>query len=63
MRPLLDRNLSHRLKGPLAVAFPDLAYVRDFALERSDHTTVWNFAKHKGIAIVSKDSDFHRSPA
>lgn len=59
LRLLLDQNLSHRLKGPLAAAYPDLAHVRDFALERADDTAVWNFAKHNGFAIVSKDSDFH----
>lgn len=60
LRLLLDQNLSHRLKGPLAAAYPDVAHVRDFALERADDTTVWNFAKDNGFAIVSKDSDFHQ---
>ncbi len=60
MRLLLDQNLSHRLKGPLAAAYPDLAHVRDFALERADDIAVWNFAKDNGLAIVSKDSDFHQ---
>ena len=60
MRLRLDQNLSHRLKGPLAAAYPDLAHVRDFALERADDTAVWNFAKDNGFAIVSKDSDVHQ---
>lgn len=60
LRLLLDQNLSHRLKGPLAAGYPDLAHVRDFALERADDTTVWNFAKDNGFTIVSKDSDFHQ---
>ncbi len=60
MRLLLDQNLSHRLNGPLAAAYLDLAHVRDFALERADDTTVWNFAKDNGFAIVSEDSDFHQ---
>lgn len=60
MRLLLDQNLSHRLKRPLAAAYPDLAHVRDFALERADDTAVWTFAKDNGFVIVSKDSDFHQ---
>lgn len=60
LRLLLDQNLSHRLKRPLAAAYPDLAHVRDFALERADDTAVWTFAKDNGFVIVSKDSDFHQ---
>jgi predicted nuclease of predicted toxin-antitoxin system len=67
LRLLLDQNLSAAdlaeglgLNGPLAAAYLDLAHVRDFALERADDTTVWNFAKDNGFAIVSKDSAFHQ---
>ena len=60
MRLLLDQNLSHRLKRPLAPVYPDIAHVRDFGLERADDTAVWTFAKDNGFAIVSKDSDFHQ---
>lgn len=60
LRLLLDQNLSHRLKGPLAAGYPDLTHVRDFAPECADDTTVWNFAKDNGFTIVSKDSDFHQ---
>lgn len=60
MRLLLDQNLSHRLKHPLAPVYADVAHVRDFGLERADDTSVWSFAKDKGFAIVSKDSDFHQ---
>lgn len=60
MRLLLDQNLSHRLKRPLAPEYPDIAHVRDFGLERADDTSVWGFAKENGFVIVSKDSDFHQ---
>ena len=60
MRLLLDQNLSHRLKGPLAPVFEGIDHVRDFALERADDSVVWAFAKGNGFAIVSKDSDFHQ---
>lgn len=56
MRLLLDQNLSHRLKAPLAGVYSDVAHVREFALERADDTSVWDFAKANGFAIVSKDS-------
>ena len=60
MRLLLDQNLSHRLKAPLATVYQVVAHVRDFSLERADDTSVWDFAKANGFAIVSKDSDFHQ---
>ena len=60
MRLLLDQNLSHRLKGPLAPVSAGIDHVRDFALERPDASVVWAFAKGNGFAIVSKDSDFHQ---
>ena len=60
MRLLLDQNLSHRLKAPLASVYRDVAHVRDFSLERADDTSVWDFAKANGFVIVSKDSDFHQ---
>lgn len=59
MRLLLDQNLSHRLKLPLALVYAEIAHVRDFGLERADDSSVWAFAKENGFAIVSKDSDFH----
>jgi predicted nuclease of predicted toxin-antitoxin system len=40
LRLLLDQNLSHRLKGPLASVYPEVAHVRDFSLERADDTAV-----------------------
>lgn len=60
MRLLLDQNLSHRLKAPLATVYQVVAHLRDFSLERADDTSVWDFAKANGFAIVSKDSDFHQ---
>lgn len=60
MRLLLDQNLSHRVKRSLESAYPDIAHVRDFGLERADDSAVWAFAKVQGFAIVSKDSDFHQ---
>ncbi len=46
LRLLLDQNVSHRLKRPPEASYPDLAHVRDFALERADDATVWEFAKN-----------------
>jgi predicted nuclease of predicted toxin-antitoxin system len=59
LRLLLDQNLSHRLVGALEDLYVGIAHVRDFALERADDSTVWEFAKENRLAIVSKDSDFH----
>ena len=60
MKLLLDQNLSHRLVAALAEQFPGSAHVRDFDLERTDDTTIWEFAKNNGYTIVSKDNDFHQ---
>jgi predicted nuclease of predicted toxin-antitoxin system len=57
---LLDQNLSHKIIGGLAAAFPGSAHVQDFNLERADDATVWKFAKELGFTIVSKDDDFRQ---
>jgi predicted nuclease of predicted toxin-antitoxin system len=56
---LFDQNPSHRLAATLADVYPGAAHVRDFAMERSDDTVVWAFARDNGFTIVSKDTDFH----
>ena len=60
MKLLFDQNLSHMLVGRLDDAFPDSDHVRNVGLrEASDHA-VWEYAREKGFAIVSKDEDFHQ---
>lgn len=59
MRLLFDENLSHRLVGLLADVYPGSVHVREAGLSGADDAAVWRHAREQGLAIVSKDSDFH----
>ena len=59
MRLLLDENLSPRLVGLLADAFPGSSPVRDAGLASADDEAVWRHAREHGLAVVSRDSDFN----
>ncbi|HKV24966.1 MAG TPA: DUF5615 family PIN-like protein [Candidatus Acidoferrum sp.] len=60
MKLLFDENLSPRLTSLLADVYPDALHVHTCGLEAADDRAVWEFAKERGFAIVSKDSDFQR---
>ena len=60
MKLLFDHNLSHKLAGRLGDAFPDSEHVRNVGLQEASDHVIWEFAKSKGFAIVSKDDDFHQ---
>ncbi len=60
MKLLFDENLSHKLVRLLADLFPDSVHVRDIGLKAADDPVVWEYAKHNGLMIVSKDSDMHQ---
>lgn len=59
MRLLLDENLSHRLVARLRDVYPGSVHVRDAGLESADDGAVWEHARRNGLAVVSRDSDFH----
>ncbi len=58
MKLLFDQNLSPRLAGLLADLFADSVHVGQVGLERADDDAIWRFARDRGFAIVTKDSDF-----
>ena len=58
MKLLFDQNLSPRLVALLADLFADSLHVRQAGLERADDDAIWRFARDRGYAIVTKDSDF-----
>jgi predicted nuclease of predicted toxin-antitoxin system len=60
VRLLLDQNLSDRLIRILDDHYPGSVHVRDVGLASADDAAVWGFASERGLAIVSKDSDFHQ---
>lgn len=58
MKLLFDQNLSPRLVEALADLFAGSLHVAQVGLERADDDAIWRFAKDRGFAIVTKDSDF-----
>jgi predicted nuclease of predicted toxin-antitoxin system len=56
---LLDNNLSHRLVHRIETLFPGSLHVSRAGLEYSSDWEVWNFARAKEFAILTKDSDFN----
>jgi predicted nuclease of predicted toxin-antitoxin system len=57
---LFDQNLSYRIVENLDALYPESTHVRLVGLEQADDEAIWNYARTKGYAIVSKDSDFHQ---
>ncbi|MGH8068007.1 MAG: DUF5615 family PIN-like protein [Candidatus Entotheonellia bacterium] len=60
MKRLFAHNLSDKLVGRLADLFPGSAPVRNVNLHEADDRTVLEYARANGVAIVSKDEDFHQ---
>ena len=60
MRLLFDHNLSPRLVADLSDVFPESVHVRDLGLDRASDAAIWAHARDYGLAIISKDSDFHQ---
>ncbi len=58
MKLLFDQNLSPRLAGLLADLFAGSLHVGQVGLERADDDAIWRYARDRGFAIVTKDSDF-----
>lgn len=46
--------------GALRALYPASIHVRDAGLARAEDTAVWNYALEHGLAVVSKDADFHQ---
>jgi predicted nuclease of predicted toxin-antitoxin system len=57
---LFDQNLSDRLVSVFSDAFPGSTHTRLVGLSRADDLTVWQFARDRGLAIVTRDGDFHQ---
>jgi predicted nuclease of predicted toxin-antitoxin system len=58
MKLLFDQNLSFKLCAWLADHFPDSHHVRSAGLAEASDSTIWEYAREKGFAIVSLDADF-----
>lgn len=59
MKLLLDENLSYKLEQRLQDIFPGTQHVRSLALETTDDTTIWQYARDHQFLIATQDSDFN----
>lgn len=60
MKLLFDENLSYRLPGALAEAYPLSAHVREVGLLGAPDDAIWRYAAGNDFLIVSKDVDFYQ---
>ena len=59
MKLIFDENLSRRLVARIADLFPDSTHVAMEGLLRAPDSAVWEFAKARGLTIVTADADFY----
>lgn len=60
MKLLFDENLSFRLVGLLADAYPESMHVAAVGLDRADDADIWRYAAAHDFVVVSKDDDFRQ---
>lgn len=60
MKLLYDENLSPRLLRLHEDLHGGSEHVRDARLASASDEEVWRYARRRGLAILSKDSDFHQ---
>jgi predicted nuclease of predicted toxin-antitoxin system len=60
MKLLFDENLSHKLSLLVFTSFPDSQHVRELGLKGRTDEEIWEHAKAKGYALISKDKDFYQ---
>jgi predicted nuclease of predicted toxin-antitoxin system len=56
---LFDQNLSPKLVGHLADLFPDSSHVQSEGLDCASDEQIWEHARAKAFAIVTKDADYN----
>ncbi len=57
---LVDENLPPKLATDMAGRLAESIHVRDVQLQSSSDTEIWTYAAENGLAIVSRDADFHQ---
>ena len=60
MKLLFDQNLPRKLVKALSRVYPGSSHVASCGLDTADDRAIWDHAKKRGLAIVSKDTDFHQ---
>jgi predicted nuclease of predicted toxin-antitoxin system len=56
---LFDENLSRRLVTRLADLFPETSHVVLEGLPHNPDIVIWEYAKARGVSIVTADADFY----
>jgi predicted nuclease of predicted toxin-antitoxin system len=57
---LFDENLAARLVSALADLYPKCTHVRDVGLAGGSDRAIWQYARDRGLVIISKDEDFQQ---
>lgn len=57
---LLDENLSPRLVTELSIDYPGTLHVDSVGLHGLPDRDVWEYARDRGLVLVSKDNDFRQ---
>jgi predicted nuclease of predicted toxin-antitoxin system len=60
VRLLFDENLSRHLPRLLADVFPDSQAVLTLRLGGAADGSIWDYARHENLVLVTKDEDFQR---
>ena len=58
MTLLVDNQLPVALARFIAAKGWDCVHVQDVDLDRADDRVIWQYAKERGMTIVTKDEDF-----
>jgi predicted nuclease of predicted toxin-antitoxin system len=58
MTLLVDNQLPLALARYLAANGLECAHVQDVGLEAAEDRTIWQYAKERGLTIITKDEDF-----
>ena len=63
MRLLFDHNLSPALKATLADLYPQSRHVWDLGMDTAADAVIWDYARARGLVIVTKDADYRELAA
>lgn len=58
MSLLFDENVSRRLVDLLKAEYPGCTHLEDLGLRGAQDSKIWELAKARSLALVTKDDDF-----
>ena len=57
MKLLFDENLSPKLPRLVESLYPGSAHVRECGLKGKSDEEIWEYARHNGFTLISKDGE------